>query len=50
MARGEGAPARRWFLKALGAGALAPVLGAGVLVNGWVLTAAALDALGLHAG
>ena len=74
MARGEGAPARRWFLKAMGAMALAPVLGAGglgaaaatpsatgpaatviavggvFLVNGWVLTAADLDALGLHAG
>ena len=78
MARGEGLPARRWFLKAMAAVALAPVLGAGglgaaaatpsaapsatgpaatviavggvFLVNGWVLTAADLDALGLHAG
>ena len=39
MARGEGAP-------------LAMPLAAGgvFLVNGWVLTAADLDALGLHAG
>ena len=69
MARGEGLPARRRFLKAMGAVALAPVLGAGglaaaaaaplataiaaggvFLVNGWVLTAADLDALGLDAG
>ena len=72
MARGEGLPARRRFLKAMAAVALAPVLGAGglgaaatpfaagsatviaaggvFLVNGWVLTAADLDALGLDAG